>query len=115
MISELGFVYFFASTAMRNVLRVCAACQLERPTHGRRDFSTHIQCMQIRHAMRIPQLRNRPREELPRLQVEVQQLAGRDPVEDAPQRRPIRLEQEKLAPEALGFIAVVVILDHRRH
>jgi hypothetical protein len=68
--------------------------------------------MQIRHPMRIPQRRNRPGEELSRLQVEVQQLARRDPVENAPQRRPIRLEQEELTPEALGFIAIVVILNH---
>lgn len=43
------------------------------------------------------------------------QLAGCYLIEDAPERRSVRLEHKELAPEAFGFVAIVVVLNVPGH
>src|SRR6187551_1024687 len=104
MMSELGFVYFFASTATKKVLRVC-----QRDTHissvhflhpspryqcrsGRVRTCAHLQRMPVRPAavlllrpMWSSNCRDGAGKQLPRLgDLEVHQVVGAYRVEDAP-------------------------------
>ena len=128
MMSELGFVYFLARTAVRNVLSVwqpvsqsvsqsasppvCAPLSRAPPENGP---CTHIQGVRVRgRTLRGPQHGDGPREELPRLVVRLQQRPGRYAIQYPPQRRPVRFQQEELLPEALGELCLVIFALGRR-
>ena len=50
------------------------------------------------------------REEGPRLALELEELARFQGVEDALERRALGPQEEEFAPEAFGFLAIVVVL-----
>lgn len=66
--------------------------------------------MQVRHALRASERRHGAREQLPRLLLALQQFGRGELVEEAPEGRAVRLEEEEFPPEALGKPGILVVL-----
>lgn len=70
----------------------------------------HIQRMQIRDAIWVPDGRDHPGKQLSRLVLQLQQFVGPYLAEYLSQRRPLGPEQEELLPESFRLVALIRVI-----
>lgn len=108
MMSELGWGYRFERRHDRKTLSVYRV--LEPICVVYTNSTTHFERMQLRKVMRALNRSYGSRKELLRTHVEGQDMAGTKVVEDTSQGCTIRSKEEKLSPEAVGLLLVIVFI-----